>query len=495
VIAMRLYFSIGIMLVAASLGATLYPGQFVDFLLFSAVFFAIAYSGVFFPFQYSHFFLTAAWFLGIWLKPVVHFAFGRLGLDSAARYLEPVGTFDGSGGAWDQVLLVASVGGLGYLAGRIILLRAVTKNKVFLGALYPPYFYVRFRGLLWAALVGLLIVIVWTNAETGLIVRGYVAKVQLPWPLGGLFAWITDIGFALAICVLAAWDRTTGVGLVRGFIFLCIEGAVLSIATNSRGIYLFHTLPALVSQGDGFLPVRYQFRQSGVLLIFWLVGAIAIPILATGVRGYMALEDHASEARASKGADGSQQPIVAPESIAPLKVTRYALQGASKLVIDRWPGLEGLMSVVSYPQRGLALFKEAALQRRTYGMVDVYTGKISGSDFTEEQAKKYHNATIAGTIAFFYYSGSWWIVFGGMALVAILMSAFEILWTRLVRDPLIVAMSGCYLALVVLQLSTGILQAATGPLAVTGFLVLVWGFTRLSSAAGMAQLSGGKPEK
>src|SRR5579862_8096991 len=126
---MRLYFSIGIMLVAALLGVLLYPGQLIDFLLFSAVFFAIAYSGIFFPFQYSHFFLSAAFFLGIWLKPVVHFAFGRFGFDFAARYAEPIGSFDGSAGAWDQVLLVASIGGLGYLAGRIVLLPAVRKSS------------------------------------------------------------------------------------------------------------------------------------------------------------------------------------------------------------------------------------------------------------------------------------------------------------------------------------------------------------------------------
>ena len=161
----------------------------------------------------------------------------------------------------------------------------------------------------------------------------------------------------------------------------------------------------------------------------------------------------------------------------------YAFEGGSRLVIDRWPGMEGLMSIESYPGRGLDLFKKAALQRRTYGMVDIYTGTIAGSDFTEEQAKKYHNATLAGPIAFFYYSGSWLIVFGGMALLAMLVSALELVWASLVPDPLVTAMSGCYLALVVMQLSTGIVQAASGPLAVTALLALVWGIMRMSASA------------
>jgi predicted Co/Zn/Cd cation transporter (cation efflux family) len=113
-------------------------------------------------------------------------------------------------------------------------------------------------------------------------------------------------------------------------------------------------------------------------------------------------------------------------------------------------------------------------------MVDIYTQAIAGSEFTEERAKRYHNATLAGPIAFFYFSGSWSIVFGGMALLAMLMSVLELIWARLMPDPLVTAMSGCYLALVILQLSTGVLQAASGILAVTALLALIWGIMRMS---------------
>lgn len=481
---MRFWVEIALMVVAAAAGALLYPGARLEFLLFSVVFFAVLHSGIFLPFQYTHFFFAITWFLGIWLKPVVHFAFAHYGFAVAALYFEPVGSFDASPGAWDQVVLVASIGGLGYLAGRLASLTAARAGSAASALLHPPRWYIQFRGLIWAGFAILLLVIVVVNLETGLIVRGFVARIQLPWPLGGLFSWTTDIGFALLISVAAAWDRAIGTGVIRGFVALCVEGAVLSIATNSRGIYLFHTLPVLLSEGRTFSPLRLQLRRSGALLAIWLMGAVAIPVLATAVRGYMAIEDNAARARAS----ASASPVVQDRpQVAPSIITRYAIEGASRLVIDRWPGLEGLMSVVSYPDRGLALFKEAALQRRTYGMVDVYTGKISKSDFTEELAKRYHNATLAGPVAFFFYSGSLWLVFGGMAFLSALMSILEFIWARLVRDPLIVAMSGFYLSMVVLQLSTGAVQAATGPIAVTALLLMVWCFGRLTSCSKQGQ--------
>ena len=61
-----------------------------------------------------------------------------------------------------------------------------------------------------------------------------------------------------------------------------------------------------------------------------------------------------------------------------------------------------------------------------------------------------------------------------MALISVLMSAMELLWLWLARDRLLVAMSGLYLALVVMQLSGGLVQAITGPLMVTGVLAAVW---------------------
>ena len=128
------------------------------------------------------------------------------------------------------------------------------------------------------------------------------------------------------------------------------------------------------------------------------------------------------------------------------------------LLVDRWTGLEGVMATVAYPHKDSALFLEAARLHRSYGTVDTCTEKISGSSFTKENAKKYGYATLAGPIAFLYFSGSLITVFLGMALISILMTAIETLWLWLARDRLLAAMSGLYLVLIVLRLSGGLVQ-------------------------------------
>lgn len=481
-ISFRSLVAIGLLLAAIAAGSWFYPGSLSLYVLFTGVFFAILYSGIFFGFQYSHFFLSIAWFVGFWLKSAIHFA-------SSAPYCEPVGSFDASARAWDNVLLVASIGGLGYLTGRILVLPVMKRRTPSSAGIALPWWYHRWRTPLWLLAAAVLIAIVVVNHEMGLIIRGYVAKVQLPWPFGGLFAWMTDIGLALAISVLVAWDRASGAGVVRGFFALCVEGAVLSVATLSRGLYFFHTLPALASEGL-ISEDRLQLRRMIVLLSIWLAIALAIPLLTTGLRlvGDKAMPTTQAKMDAEAGGAPTEARAASidpkcsdnePHTAKTILVRSFYI--ARALVIDRWTGLEGLMSSESYSNRSMSLFKEAAMFRRSYGTVDVYTDKISVSGFTEANAKKYHFATLAGPIAFFDFSGSWLVVFAGMALLATLMSLIEALWENLVYDPLVVAMSGCYLALVVLQLSGGIIQAATGPIAVTAFLALIWLINRRCS--------------
>lgn len=480
----RLFRLIGLTFAATIAGAWLYPGGLGVYLLFTAVFFSILYSGFFGGFQYSHCFLAVMWFIGFWLKLMVHFG-------SNAPYCEPVGSFDGSITAWDGILLLASVGGLGYLTGRLLLLPAVRVTKALPATIYLPWWYRPLRGPLWLSLVVVLIAIVITNQEMGLIVRGYVANVQLPWPLGGLFAWMTDIGLALAISVLAAWDRASGIGVVRGFVALCVEGAVLSVATLSRGLYFFHTLPAFASEGPVFTTVRSRRRQIIMLLLTWLAVAVAIPLFSTGLRlvGAKAIPTSQAQMDAETGAlppetrTASIDPrCYASESWSGSAILRKSASIARALVIDRWTGLEGLMATEAYVGRSTALFAEAAALRRGYGTVDIYTEKISASGFTVSNAKKYHFATLAGPIAFFYFSGSCLVVFAGMTMLAALMSMFEIAWTYLACDRLIIAVSGGYLALVVLQLSGSAVQGLTGPLSVTVFLAFAWFINRISGA-------------
>jgi hypothetical protein len=284
---------------------------------------------------------------------------------------------------------------------------------------------------------------------------------------------MTDIGFALLLALFLAWDRQAGFGVILGFVALCVEGALFSVSTLSRGVYFFHTVPPLVTEGvEGSANKRRWLLL--VLVAVWIAVGVAIPSTTTALRliGHDALPVTQSELAASKTGHFSRN-VDAYDFGA---FWQQFVTMSQLLLIDRWTGLEGVMATVSYPEKSWSFLAEAATQRRSYGTVDVYTRKISGSTFTEEDAKIYHFASLAGPIAFFHFSGSLGIVFAGMAFISVLISAIELFWRWLVRDRAPVAVSGLYLALVVMQFSGGVVQAITGLAAVTLVFVAVWAF-------------------
>ena len=443
-----------------------YPGNKIVFSLFCLAIFATAAFAVRFPNQYSHFFLSFAWFIGFWVKYVFHQTVG-------SAYYEPHGLFDGSDPSWDAVFLVIGVGLAGYLAGRLIALPIVgpATDSLRKRTINVPVWWPSYRTLFWVAAGLLVLAILVANQEFGILVRGYVAKHILPWPLGGLFAWITDIGLALLLALFLAWDRQAGFGIILGFVALCVEGALLSVSTLSRGVYFFHTVPPLVTESvEGSVDKR---RWLPLLLVaVWISVGVAIPSTTTALRliGHDALPVTPSELVASQSGQFSRNVDAYDFGI----FWQQFVTMSQLLLIDRWTGLEGVMATVSYPEKSWSLLAEAAAQRRSYGTVDVYTRKISGSTFSEDDAKTYHFASLAGPVAFFYFSGSLAVVFAGMAFISLLMSATELFWRWLVRDRVLVAMSGLYLALVVMQFSGGVVQAMTSLAAVTLVFVVVW---------------------
>ena len=464
--------AIYVMASAAAIFSVLqYPGDKFIFSFFSLVIFAIGGLAIRLPKHYAHFFLSAAWFLGFWVKYLFHLA-------TAAEYNELHGSFDGSNASWDAVFLVVGVGGAGYLIGRFISLPVVGPATSILLArtIAVPSWWPLHRDRIWLMAALLVFVILATNQELGLLVRGYVALVILPWPFGGLFAWMTDIGTALLLTLFLAWDRRAGFGVERGFVALCIEGALFSVSTLSRGLYFFHTLPPLVTEGAEAArgPRR---RPLAILLAIWLVVGVAIPPAATYVRlfGQNAIPVTQAELKATESPDYRRPPSTNP-TISVLWVQFVIM--TRLLLVDRWTGLEGVMATVAYPEKSVALLGKAVSQRRSYGTVDVYTGRISGSTFTEENAKTYHFATLAGPIALLYFSGSLAVVFFGMALISVLISAIELTWRWLVRDRALVAMAGFYLALVVMQLSGSLIQSATGIATVSFAFIAIWFFGR-----------------
>jgi len=115
------------------------------------------------------------------------------------------------------------------------------------------------------------------------------------------------------------------------------------------------------------------------------------------------------------------------------------------LSVDRWVGLEGIMAVVSYPNKGRALIIDAFVEKRTLGGVTKYQ-EIANSKYQWVDSNVWQFASLPGAVAFLYFSGSFWIVLFGMILFAFLVQFLEFLIYKGTRNPILCSLLGVSIA-------------------------------------------------
>jgi hypothetical protein len=396
--------------------------------------------------SYSYLFISTFLFVGLWLKISVHTWL-------QTPYLEPIGSFRRSAEAWDTILLICTAGGAGVIASRLLFL------SLRLSVIRPPHgstshpsstppWFKTWRAWVWAG-AGLLVAFcLVANEMFSLLKLGHVPRWYLPWPLHGIYGWLMGGGLSLIVGVVLWWDVQSGFGSRVGIVAVLSTAFLVSISTFSRGLYFLQTLPVITFIFiEGRKVVGRGWKPLAAFMAAWALGLVLTVVSGNYFRYF----------------SQDQIPIYWTDQTK-LDVSQGGVFGnllygwVSFLVVDRWPGLEGVMAVSSYPGKGMALLYRAATERRQVNKADFYTAEVARSGFNDERAKRYQYATVSGPIAFLFYSGSFWVVFAGMCVVTFLLLMCESMLARFTENPLVCAIFGAYVAFLFVQISSGLAQ-------------------------------------
>jgi hypothetical protein len=124
------------------------------------------------------------------------------------------------------------------------------------------------------------------------------------------------------------------------------------------------------------------------------------------------------------------------------------LMELSKLVVDRWVGLEGVLAVVSHEDRGWSLFTRSLLERPENGTQAIYQRM---SDAQYETFENFTFMTIPGPIAILLYSDNLMVLAAGLVLLFTAGLFAERLASQLVGNVFTQATIGVALAYLVVQ--------------------------------------------
>jgi hypothetical protein len=468
------------LVVLASIGAFVgsfgYPGSPAAFWTFHGSWVLFTWLASRPPYRYGVLALAAFFFLGFWLKLLVH-------LVADISFIEPIGRFDGSAERWDSALWIIAAAFLGGALARAL---DVWRNGAAAdnAALTPrvPALFVRHRLAVWTVtMVVTAGFIVW-NIFGAFLMIGVTIRTLLPLRLHMLVAFWLLFGSSAWIALLLSWERALRGRLEPSWIFVAAaEGLLASISMLSRSVYLFRLFPyvlVLVTRPDVIRRPGLPRAAVGTMLLTgglaasvgasiftraWIFppGPLRSPVASVASARAGGPQAHgASAAGAATGAATEATKQAAKEAAAEAAKQAAARQREQalfsqrrqvpRLLVGRWVGLEGVLATSSDTGRGAQLFRTMLTEHPSRGVDSVYQ-RVSRSTYTKQEGFTF--LTLAGIVGILASSGSAIVAGLGMFAVIAALTLLDGLALRMTGSALVAASVGVGAANLVAQMN------------------------------------------
>lgn len=416
--------SVFTLLLLFAFGCASWQGSLWMYVLFSGVYFILIFIGIHRRVSFGYIFLVITLFIGYWLKLTLHVIFGH-------AWSEPTGLFDFSRDSWDSVAELSIIG-----AVSTILAGLCWKGRMEDGpTLQPVCTKNKTRTLLWLIALANVTLIVILNECLDIQHAGIAPKdLGWPWPLQGLFNWYMGANLIFLLGVIYLELLRTEPPWYGILTFLLSISAV-AISYGSRGTLAFQSMLLI----GGLIFFGRQFcwmSKRRLIVIVMLCGCAVVVVAAVAQMRREAFRFQVVQVEPVKMRSMTQAGLIYSD---------YTLIHLINLPIERWIGLEGLMAVSSYPNKGMDLLTRAIGEEGIPGRADMYTSEISKSGTSDTSTIAY--VTMPGIFAYWYYSGSSAIMFGAVLLLVTLMITGERAVRTLTGNPFLAMSIGVTLAI------------------------------------------------
>lgn len=391
-----------------------YQGSSWVYLLFTVLSTAVLYFGFGRGAIFFDSFIGVLLWIGFWLKFSVQTAFFH------GHFNIAVGAFDGSPDSLDQTLLVVCCA-----LSAILFVRFVRQRFFFS---YPDTlpdvaytglfeFYRRYRVALLTAFILTVLAVCVSNAWFGIYQRGLVERTKLPFGLNGVYAWLLMFGMASISAVILRFEFELNRDRYWIAILIALSEVTLSnISLWSRGMIL---------NGSALMfGAVTQFRRKEPRLRLGLGAFVVLlfgTLFVTSVLSVNYLRASAFYGGGSGQGQGQDQELR----------EQAMVDQTSTLFLDRWVGVEGLMSVVGSTDKGWPVFKEALSERFDKKVNSFYDKHFVTSPYDNSRGNGTHFVSLPGYIAFLFYPGSYLFLFFAVLAFSVAAAIVEYMVYRL----------------------------------------------------------------
>jgi hypothetical protein len=428
------------MFILAGFALKEYQGQSYVYILFSFVSYLLIYFGFRKNALFFDSFIGVFLWLGFWLKATVRIIFFD-GVPLAPHAVE----FKSTGTEYDQVLLISTCAFSGifiasWLRQKYLFIYPDKVDEVCQPGLFNIY--IKYRKLVLFLFVLIFVSVAAINLLLGIYQRGEISQTTLPYGLNGVLKWLLLFGLASFSAILLKFEylvakKTT---FLVAFITL-LESFFSSISLLSRGMILnFSSLGyGAVRELRLFkIKLKVRFFLGCFLGFIFLFGSSVLTV------NYIRVLSSESSITEKPGMESNtekltKQVLSSESSITEKpgmesnteKLTKQrndliylTLQQSKMLFVMRWVGLEGVMSVSSYPNKGWDLWREAWQEKYSENITSFYDINLINSSY--QYVKDRHYVNTPGIVGFLFYPGSYFFLFACMVLISLGASCLEI---------------------------------------------------------------------
>jgi len=382
-----------------------YPGRGFVYIIFSIVFNGLLLTGFRKNKIFFDTFIGLFFWLGFWFK------FSVILLFWGGRFIQYTGNFDFSGSAFDHALLVSSVGAVG-----LVIASFIREKNFFSYAKYHVVnehrlifdMYKKYRSIILVSFVFLFVMIAVTNVWFGIYQRGGVPQTILPFGLNGVYTWLLLFGMTSFSAVFLDCELKIKKNPYLIAFLSVLETFCSSVSMLSRGM-IINTSALILGVNEA-----QKTRAASINLWFKIITltiVIALFISSVFTVNFLRMyRDFPTDKISVSGA-----------------ITGSYFR-SSKLFIDRWVGIDAAMAVSSYPKLGWDLWKKAWQEKYSNVGRSFYDKEITK---LTSDSLGLHFITMPGILIFFYYPGSYVVLFFSMILLGILGALIEIVVYKL----------------------------------------------------------------
>jgi hypothetical protein len=217
--------------------------------------------------------------------------------------------------------------------------------------------------------------------------------------------------------------------------------SMTSISILSRGVYLFWTLPYLITiiANKDFSLRKVKFLKGGFLMVF-IIFAVFTLFSVSVLRAYH-YTGIPNKPIADRIKNYGHYNISHHLSFL-LKSKNF--NQIKDLFVGRWVGLESAMATTMYPNASWEFFHEGLMEKPSVGDTGIYSSKVLELN-SLHNTKNTMFSSLPGLVGILNYSNSLWLILTGTFLVGFFMCLSELIAYLLVPCKFMLSQMGLLL--------------------------------------------------